>query len=131
MTDTCDKEVEEMLAKNAIIPVSEHQWGFVSTLFAIPKKSGGYRPIVNLKKLNSFIRYDHFKMEGIDSVRGLTKKNDWFAKIDLKDAYFTIPIHPDSRQFLQFMWKFYSCFNFDAFHLGCLRLPEFLLKCLK
>ena len=53
MAEKCDQEVREMLVKQAIVPVSNPQGGFVSSLFAIPKKSGGFRPIVNLKRLNS------------------------------------------------------------------------------
>jgi hypothetical protein len=53
----------------------------------IPKKSGGFRHIVNLKSLNKFIRYEHFKMENLETARFLLRKGDWMAKLDLKDAF--------------------------------------------
>ena len=37
---------------------------FVSRLFLVAKKDGNFRPVVNLKPLNSFVMKQHFKMEG-------------------------------------------------------------------
>lgn len=51
----CTQEVNELLSKGAVISASSI--GFVSPLFVIPKKTGGFRPIINLKYLNEFIRY--------------------------------------------------------------------------
>ena len=50
--------------------------GFVCSLFVIPKKTGGFRPIVNLKPLNKFIKYEHFKMENLDSARFIFGEGD-------------------------------------------------------
>ena len=73
---------------------------FLSTLFLVPKKDGGQRPVINLKNLNSFVEVPHFKMEGIHTLKGLLKKGDWLVKINLKDAYFSICIDPSHRKFL-------------------------------
>ena len=76
--------------------------GFHSTLFLVPKEDGGQRPVTNLKVLNSFVTVQHFKMEGIHTLKDLLKPGDWLAKVDLKDAYFAVPIHPDHRKYLRF-----------------------------
>ena len=83
-----DNELKELIQKQAIHMVSEHDYntGFVSNLFVIPKKGGGQRPVFKLRQLTQFIKYDHFKMEGIHMLRDLLKPNDFMAKIDLKDA---------------------------------------------
>uniref|UniRef100_A0A1X7VIX4 Uncharacterized protein n=1 Tax=Amphimedon queenslandica TaxID=400682 RepID=A0A1X7VIX4_AMPQE len=47
---------------------------FVSTLFLIPKKDGGQRPVINLKPLNNFVNTPHFKMEGIHSLKTLLRR---------------------------------------------------------
>ena len=45
------------------------KFGFISSIFTISKKSGGFRPVVNLKALNKFVVYNHFKMEGLPTLK--------------------------------------------------------------
>ena len=44
------------------------------------------RPVINLKQLNQWVYTEHFKMEGIPTLRDLVRPGDWFVKVDLKDA---------------------------------------------
>ncbi|XP_056380443.1 uncharacterized protein LOC130275879 [Hyla sarda] len=100
-----DMEIKELSSKNAIIQIPSHTSGFLSNLFLVKKKDGGYRPVINLKTLNNYVCYHHFKMEGIHLLRDLLLPEDWLAKIDLKDAYLTVPMHHLSQPYLQFLWK--------------------------
>ena len=78
-----------MFSKGAVTEIQTPPEGrFFSTLFLVPKKDGGQRPVINLKSLNSFINAPHFKMEGIHALKNLLKGGDWLVKTDLKDAYF-------------------------------------------
>ena len=95
-----DEEVQDLLRKDAIEPSSD--WGFFSQLFTVPKKGGGRRPIINLKHLNTFLDVKHFKMEGINTLRDILQENNWMGKLDLSDAYLTVPIHHKDRKFLKF-----------------------------
>ena len=38
-------------------------------------------------------------------LKHLLKRGDWMVKIDLQDAYLTVPILPSNCHFLQFEWK--------------------------
>ena len=71
-----DLEIQQMLQKEAVYVVSpgNTQQGFVSTIFLVPKKRGGQRPVANLRALNQFLSYEHFKMEGIHMLRDLLRK---------------------------------------------------------
>ena len=40
-------------------------------------EQGGSSPVVNLKQLNQYITYEHFKMGGIHMLTDLLKLGDW------------------------------------------------------
>ena len=42
-------------------------------------------------------------MEGIHTLREIVAQDDWLAKLDLKDTYFTVPIDQEHRKFLRFV----------------------------
>ena len=44
-------------------------------------------------------------MEGLHLVKDLPQQKDLMCKADLKDAYFCVPLHKDSRNFIQFQWE--------------------------
>ena len=125
-----EKEVQEMLEKGAIhvVPQDETSGGFVSIIFLVPKKGGGQRPVINLKNLNQFLRYEHFKMEGVHMLRDLLKKGDFMVKLDLKDAYFTVPIWVKHQKFL--LWK-ENFFEFACLPFGLASAPRVFTKVMK
>ena len=46
-----------------------------------------------------------FKMLTLRQLLSAIRPGDWFATIDLTDAYFHVAIHPDHRQFLRFAFE--------------------------
>lgn len=105
-----DQAIQDLLHKSAIEKVSPHQVrqtpGFYSSMFVIPKKNDGVRPVFNLKRrINQFVEAPHFKMETIREVSLMIKPNDYLVSIDLSDAFLHIGLHPASRHYLRFKWK--------------------------
>lgn len=94
------------------------------------KKGGSFRPVHNLKNLNRFILYRHFKMEGNSMLKHLVKQGDWFTKIDLKDAYLTVPINPAHQRFLQLQWR-NVVYQFTCLPFGLSSAPWAFTKLLK
>ena len=90
-----------MLDKGALEIVRDPGLGFYSRLFLVEKATGGWRPVIDLSQLNVFVRQTPFKMETVASVIASVREGDFLASIDLKDAYFQIPVHQASRKFLR------------------------------
>ena len=59
--------------------------------------------ILNLKQFNTDVTYRHFKMESIKEVINIVRPNVYIASIDLKDAFYPIPIHPEHHKYLKFV----------------------------
>ena len=97
-------EVQALLEKRAIVRVDsgEQRPGFYSVYFLVPKSNGSLRPILDLRRLNAFIKRLPFKMLTSAEVLQSVSAGEWFTLIDLEDAYFHVPIHPDHRRFLRF-----------------------------
>ena len=101
-----DIEIQEMLTKGAIELVSSPSSpGFYSKIFTIPKASGGFRPILDLAPLNTYLKKIKFKMDSPQTIRKEVKQGDWACSLDLKDAYFHIQICKNDRKWLRFAWK--------------------------
>ena len=71
-----NQEIESILQKGAIQKVPHVSGEFLSNLFLVYKSDGGKRPVINLKNLNSFIPYQHFKMEGLHLMKDLLQEGD-------------------------------------------------------
>ncbi len=100
-------EIAVLLAKDAIEPVppADMRSGFYSPYFIVPKKSGGLRPILDLHVLNRALHRLPFKMLTPKRIFGCVRPQDWFAAIDLKDAYFHVSTVPRHRPFLRFAFE--------------------------
>ena len=57
--------------------------------------------ILNLKQFNTHITYRHFKMESINPVIDIVRPNVYMTSIDLKDIFYSIPIHPEHQKYLK------------------------------
>jgi len=124
------EEIKELLAKGAIRETTLTADSFVSQIFLVEKKGGGQRPVINLKGLNSFVKTEHFKMEGLHILPHLIQKNDWMVKMDLKDAYLQIPIHQESQHLLQFQWED-KLYQFQCLPFGLTSAPRVFSKVMK
>ena len=101
------KEISNLLEKGAIEPLGagDTTLGFFSHYFLAPKKDGSWRPILDLKRLNLYIRCEKFRMETLTSVLQAVQPGDWMISLDLKDAYLHVPIAPGHRKFLRFAFR--------------------------
>ena len=95
--------LHQLIDKNAIELVQNPtSLGFFNRLFLVPKPNNKCRPILDLSKLNLFLKVEKFKMETPETIRTSLQQGEWVTSVDFKDAYFHIPIQEQSRKYLRF-----------------------------
>ena len=85
--------------------------------------------MINLSHLNEFVLQTLFKMETVASVLLSIREGDFLASIDLKGAYFQIPIHQSSRKLLRFLSEG-TVYQFKALCFGLWTAPQVFTKVL-
>ena len=63
-------------------------------------------------------------------IRDLIQRNDWMVTIDLKDAYLSVPVAQEHRQFLRFAWGD-NLFEFQCLPFGLSSAPRVFTKLLR
>ena len=105
-TDVLETEVEKLLKKGVIAPTKIQPYDYFSNLFTREKKDGSYRIILNLKYLNEECYTQHFKMKSIRHAIYMTNPGMFLASLDIKDAFYSIPVHKTHQKFLKlYMWR--------------------------
>ena len=64
------------------------------------------------------------------TIKSLINKGDYMINIDFTDAYLTVPIHPNSQQFLRFLWQGQS-YQFVTMPFGLNVAPRVFTKLMK
>ena len=128
----CTKTLQHYLAIGSVRPLpADTTDGLWSTFFPVPKKgTDKMRGCVDLRCPNECIKYEHFKMEGLHTVRDLLRRRDFMAKVDLSDYFFHLPIPLEHREYFRFMWqgKKYQC---TAMPFGLAPAPRLATKILQ
>ena len=75
----------------------------VSELNACCFKEVNLQPVINLKKLNSCVKYKNFKIDGIFLLKKAFRKDNYLCKRDLQDTNFCL--HQDSQEYVRFQWQ--------------------------
>ena len=127
------REIRSLLDKRAIeeLDLVSLSPGFYSRIFLVRKKDGDWRPVFDLKSLNQFVRKEKFKMTTPRVVTNALHHGDWVVSVDLKDAYFHIPIHKKSRHLLRFAVETddgLRVFQFRALPFGLTSAPRVFTK---
>ena len=125
-----DAEISKLVNKGVIQKVQPEATQFISSIFLRPKPDGSHRLILNLKKFNENVVYHHFKMDSIYNIIKLVTKDCFMASLDLKDAYYSIPIKVSHQKFLCFKWRG-TIYQFTCLPNGLACAPRVFTKILK
>ena len=99
------QEIQKLIQKGVIIKVKCSPGQIVSGIFLIPKKDGTFRLIRNLKNFNEFVTHHNFEMDSLQTIIKLVTPNCFMASIDMKDAYYSIPVKSEDGKYLRFKWE--------------------------
>ncbi|GJT67275.1 hypothetical protein Tco_1018755 [Tanacetum coccineum] len=112
--DVIKKEVEKLLERRLIYPISDSPW--VSPVHCVPKKGGmtvvkndendliptrlvtGWRVCIDYRKLNEATRKDHFPLPFMDQMLERLAGNQFYCFLDGFSGYFQIPIDPKDQE---------------------------------
>ena len=104
---------------------------FLNRLFEVPKKdSTKARLVLDVSPLNLYIPTHRFRMTTLATVRETLPPNCYMASIDLKDAYWHVPIAKAFRPFLAFSAG-HSILQFRVLPFGINLAPRVFTKLLQ
>ena len=114
----CSKTLQHYLEIGSVVPLlnQDETDGVWSTFFPVAKKgTDKLRGCIDLRTINPFLRYEHFKMEGTHTLASMLRRRDWMTKIDLSDFYMHLPIAEADRKYFRFM--------FNGIKYECVAMP--------
>lgn len=127
-TPDLSAQVQTLVEKGVVYQVPRQRC-YQSRIFLVPKKDGSKRLILDLSRLNEFIDCPHFKMTNHVTAAGLINPPAWATSIDLKDAYYHVPIRKNLHKFLAFQLGD-ELFFFRALPFGLSPAPLIFTKLL-
>jgi len=111
-------EIEDLI-KRKIVSIYNRPQVMVHNIFFVQKTNGDQRLIINLKKLNRYLRPVTFRMLTLSQFSRTFRDNYWFCSCDIADAYYHINILPEFRKYFAFYYNNHTlCFNRLPFGLA-------------
>lgn len=86
--------------------------------------------ILDLSNLKGDLRYQHFKMESLQTAIDLMTPGCYMASLDLADAYYSVPVAESDRKFLRLRWEG-QLYQYTCLHNGLAQAPRNFNKILK
>ena len=106
--------VNELLEQGVIRPSKSE---YASPAFLVPKNNGGFRFVVDYRKVNSKIMFHSYPIPTIDQAFDHFSGAVVFSVLDFNSAYFQIPLSPHTRRVTVFCTPF-GLFEFNRLPMG-------------
>jgi hypothetical protein len=80
-----DKIVRDWLKMRTIEKCAYEKLIWVNPTHLVPKPGGKFRLVTDCTKVNRFMKYNHFKTEGVPTLKDIIEKNEYVITFDLKE----------------------------------------------
>lgn len=106
--ETIKTFLEENLAKGFI---KASQAPFAAPVLFVKKPNGSLRFCIDFRKLNALTRKDRYPLPLIDETLARITTAKVFTKLDIRQAFHRIRMHPDSKELTTFRTRYgaYKC----------------------
>lgn len=110
-----NSEIDRMLSLGVIEP-SNSPWG--NPLVAVPKPNGSTRVCLDSRKLNDVTKRDAYPLPHISRILGRLRETKYLSTVDLKDAFWQIPLEESSKEKTAFAVSGRGQFQFKVMPFG-------------
>lgn len=110
-----NKELDEMLKLNVVEP-SHSAWN--SPVLLVKKSSGEQRFCYDGRALNKVTKPDAYPLPRVDRILSLLKNAKFISSIDLRKAFWQIPLEEDSKEKTAFSIPGRGLFHFNVVPFG-------------
>ena len=101
LRDGVEAELSSMLEEGIIEPIDASPW--VSNLVVARRRTGRLRICVDLRQVNKAIIPDKYPLPTVEELTTLFHGSKVFSKLDLRQGYLQVPLHPASRDLTAFV----------------------------
>ena len=108
-------ELDKMLALGVVQPSSS---AWASPVLLVKKPSGEYRFCFDGRKLNSLTRHDAYPLPMVDQILNKLTGAQYLSSIDLKAAFWQIPLEDESREKTAFVVPGRGLYEFTVLPFG-------------
>lgn len=122
LEEIVDKKLRELEQMQIIEKVNEHsEW--ISPMLVVPKGKNDARLVLDMRRPNACIKRIHHTVPVIEDFLPRLSGSEYFSKIDIKNAFHHLELHPDSRPITTFMTS-KGMFRFTRLLFGVNCAPE-------
>lgn len=120
MQQLINKEIDKMLELD-VIEKSDSGWS--SPIIMVPKGDNTYRFCVDFRKLNSVTEKNAYPLPYINSILDRLGNARYLSSLDIKSAYWQIPLAKESRKYTAFTIPGRGLFHFKRLAFGLSNAP--------
>lgn len=118
------------MESQGIIERVERAPKWISGMSAVPKGASDFRLVVNMKGPNKAIRRQFHLLPRMDEMKRKLYGASWFSKLDLKNAFYHIPLSEASKEMTTFMTES-GMFRFKRLVFGVNCAPEIFQRAME